>query len=804
MNKLNDNINQDINTIFDTFDHAYGKWAGPNNDPEQFLRYLSGDYSTKYLNLRNTRYLTPQHIEAFLKLKSKDFEAYNQNLTIPKKPINIKESTIDLNSSENRRDYIKHLKKLKENYEFVEAMQKGSKDMNLVFDESLHQVFTQTRKDNNIKGPITIRPFDGLFLYTGKILSENNSKEFIYYMGKNIIKFSKKSGTNEFISGILRDELKIRYKSCINPNMYNFLNVKKIRDYVEDGYDRDRIIMDNFFKNKAFSNNENTFENTYSLERRNNEFDNIYTSKDYRNSKDVKIKTKNIRGQELENPDDIDLNPRILNSVDGYQVQDMKNFLDDNNQISVDIIPYNKIIEIYNLFMASNSPILTNFFGKNLKNIILNIESEILIDFKLSFKKDYKIVLDNVIDDVKLWNENLELAVGESHKYYQKELIVRRLASIINDDLLERFDGSNEYRNLKLYIINNLFYKAFENLKDESYKSKYICYRENEPLFYDKDNLPNGTLLREKIRIENYLINIENINTNKIGVNPYEINFIENLKISKKLIKNKDLRILNKTSDNFNELYLFSFIAACNNYFNFTVLSEHLSNEKMPYAYFILNLKNNLLTKYENYNFNSNKLLLNKQSKQMLNYFFYNNKNLFTVQFNIYKLTEPFELTNPFQHYDERDYDNGIGISYYEVFHINKKNELDDNYSRKDEFMWKLEYNNIGRNINDKIFSTNKIINDDNIIDSSTNNLLIDNFNLYFVGIYFGFDPNNIVGDSIDLNDPRNNKFFANPKNFLRMPYYFSRKSLKSKYLCISPVFEIQDLNGKTLYNFIL
>lgn len=804
MNKLNDNINQDINTIFDTFDHAYGKWAGPNNDPEQFLRYLSGDYSTKYLNLRNTRYLTPQHIEAFLKLKSKEFNYYQQNLNEPQKPINVKEYNIDLNSSQNRRDYIKHLKKLKENYEFVEAMQKGSKDMNLVFDETLHQVFTQTRKDTNLQGPISIRPFDGLFLYTGKILSENNSKEFIYYMGKNIIKFSKNYGNNEFLSGILRDELKIRYKSCINPNMYNFFNVKKIRDWVEDGTDRNSILMDYYFRNKAFSNNENNFENAYSLERKNNEFNNIYSPKNYRNSRDVKIKTKNIRGQELENPDDADLDPRILNSVDGYQVQDMKQFLDINNQISVDIIPYDKIIEIYNLFMASNEPILTNFFGKNLKNIILNIESDRLIEFKPSYRNDYKIVLDNISEDVKLWDENLELAPGESHKYNQKELIVRRLAGIINDDLLERFDGSQPYRNLQVYIINNLFKQAFENLKDESYKSKYICYRENEPLFYDKDNLPNGTLLREKIRIENYLINIENINTNKVGANQFETNFIENLKISKKLIKNKDLRILNKTGDNFNELYLFSFMAACNNYFNFNILSEHLSYEKIPYAYFILNLKNNLITKYENYNFNSNKLLLNRTSKQMLDYFFIRNKNLFTVQFNNYKLTEPFELTNPFQHYDERDYDNGIGISYYEIDHINKKNELDDNYTRKDEFMWKLEYNKVGRGRNNKKYRANKIINDDNIIDAATNNLLIDNFNLYFVGIYFGFDPNNIEGDSIDLNNIRNNKFFANPENFSTMPYYFSRKSLKKKYLCISPVFEIQDLNGITLYNFIL
>ena len=56
-------------------------------------------------------------------------------------------------------------------------------------------------------------------------------------------------------------------------------------------------------------------------------------------------------------------------------------------------------------------------------------------------------------------------------------------------------------------------------------------------------------------------------------------------------------------------------MASCNNYFNFTVLSSHLSNEKIPYAYFILNLKNNLLTKYENYNFNSNKLLLDRQKQ---------------------------------------------------------------------------------------------------------------------------------------------------------------------------------------------
>jgi hypothetical protein len=160
--------------------------------------------------------------------------------------------------------------------DLLEGMQLGSKDMNFNFEENLHQVFTTTRKKTDLQGPSNIKPFDGLFFYTGNNLSETNAKEFIYYMGKNIIKFSKNSGTNEFLSGILRDELKIRYKSCINPNMYNFLNVKKIRDWVEDGTDRGSILRDNTFKNKAFSNNENNFENAYSLER------NIFRPKNFK------------------------------------------------------------------------------------------------------------------------------------------------------------------------------------------------------------------------------------------------------------------------------------------------------------------------------------------------------------------------------------------------------------------------------------------------------------------------------------------------------------------------------------------
>ena len=42
---LDQALNQDRNTVFDVFDHAYGEWSGPKNNPEQFMRYLSDTYS---------------------------------------------------------------------------------------------------------------------------------------------------------------------------------------------------------------------------------------------------------------------------------------------------------------------------------------------------------------------------------------------------------------------------------------------------------------------------------------------------------------------------------------------------------------------------------------------------------------------------------------------------------------------------------------------------------------------------------------------------------------------------------------
>jgi len=121
-------MNQDNNTVFDQFDNFYGKWAGPKSHPDQFMKYLDDTYNNKYLNLKPTRYLKPQHMEAFLKLKTKELDSYNNNMTISK-VIDVKEPTINLKSKENREQYIQYLEKIKEKYEFLEAFQLGSKDM---------------------------------------------------------------------------------------------------------------------------------------------------------------------------------------------------------------------------------------------------------------------------------------------------------------------------------------------------------------------------------------------------------------------------------------------------------------------------------------------------------------------------------------------------------------------------------------------------------------------------------------------------------------------------------------------------
>lgn len=132
MNNLNDSLNQDINTVFDTFDHIYGKLSGPNNNPEKFMGYLNDTYSTKYLNLKNTKYLKPEHLEAFLNLKGKELEPYHKNMAVSK-VIDVKEPTINLKSEENRKLYIEYLKKIKQDYELLEGLQLGSKDMGYDF-----------------------------------------------------------------------------------------------------------------------------------------------------------------------------------------------------------------------------------------------------------------------------------------------------------------------------------------------------------------------------------------------------------------------------------------------------------------------------------------------------------------------------------------------------------------------------------------------------------------------------------------------------------------------------------------------
>ena len=189
---LDQALNQDRNTVFDVFDHAYGEWSGPNNHPNNFMNYLKDTYSTKYLNLKGTRYLNPEHIEAFLKLKTKEFEPYNNGQAVTK-VVDIKEPNINLGPKANRKKYIQYLKNLKNDYQLLESFQLGSKDMNIDFEMDLHQVFTEPRRDEYNRVPVNNSPYNGLFFYTGSVLNENNSKEFIYYMGPHIIKLSKES-----------------------------------------------------------------------------------------------------------------------------------------------------------------------------------------------------------------------------------------------------------------------------------------------------------------------------------------------------------------------------------------------------------------------------------------------------------------------------------------------------------------------------------------------------------------------------------------------------------------------------------
>jgi hypothetical protein len=120
--------NSTPNPILDNFDNFYSKHSKNINsdqeNPKNFLNYLAGDYNTKYLNIKPTRYLDKNHLKAFLDLKSKKFESYKE----PEKKIDVNEPVINLKNNKNRKDYIKHLKKKETDYNLLESLQESQSD----------------------------------------------------------------------------------------------------------------------------------------------------------------------------------------------------------------------------------------------------------------------------------------------------------------------------------------------------------------------------------------------------------------------------------------------------------------------------------------------------------------------------------------------------------------------------------------------------------------------------------------------------------------------------------------------------
>ena len=396
--------------------------------------------------------------------------------------------------------------------------------------------------------------------------------------------------------------------------------------------------------------------------------------------------------------------------------------------------------------------------------------------------------VSGLIPPLPAWT-SVDLTVGFNNNtlnYNQKTNLARRIISFLQ--MVPPLDNFN----LLIPYVQDIIDKL------KILKNKYICYRENESNFYHDDNTaPGGEyMLRENIRIENYLISLEN----KLNNNNQYKDSIENVK---KLFLGKDLRLLIKRNDDFNELYLYNLTALCNNEHNFDLISESYGLEKMSYIFSIINLKNNLFYKYQNYQLNINKLLLNQQSLNFLNaYINTNNENLYTVSHQNYNIIggNGNEYFNPFQYTDpttgaNAEINNEINmISSKRFYGINRPND----------FHWKL---NIIPNPPQPYIDT---------INNTNSNINFNDVNLYLVGIYYGFNPNSaqdfiipllgVGNQNVKIFQNRGVHGIHNQKEYDDLFNFSSNiPTIKKEHLCVSPVFEIQEKSsGNILFNFII
>jgi hypothetical protein len=728
---FNFNSDDDTNLVFDSFDHAYGNYTRPHNDPEQFLKFLDNTYNTKYLNLKKSRFLTSKHLEAFMRLNSKS----NQRAEETKNEIQNKEAVINLNDKQNRKQYIEFLNNLNNDYNLLEAMQNSTKGMSINNrGRSGLQIETNSYiKSDKIKPPIEISPYNGLFLYVGTILSKKNEevkneevknfqsiKEFIYYMDKNIIKFSKIGQSNNFISSILRDELKIRYKSCINPNMY----LNKF-----DGINE---------KSKYYFDAGDEIDKYYALER--------------------------------------DPNNNLENQKKGYLHTDQINITDQKTFTKT------FVENAYNLFQTDNT------FTEQLKNYIYNSSDEFVPGSGDDSKFDNILGLlppPPIFPDLRLpradqndgnpgpvnWQYDTDVTKATSRDYhlsFEKKDIIERVSALI-----QHSNSGNDISPFNKDDLKQFLEKAINNLEEIN---RYICYRENEDNFYEDNIVGPPAKLRTNMRIENYLINLENLGKNN---NDY----VKDLKSIRKNIENKDLRIENKLNEN--EMYLYSILASCNNEYNYNILVKNFKSDKFKYVYAILNLKNNLFYKYENFNFKEYRIKLNQDAKNELQNYYNGGKPLFYVSLFEYNV-QPNNIENPFEAVSTTDYRLMTNPEQIIADEFNKK--VLNPINRNNEYHFKLKINPRKNYRVDNSVSNDKFGGVFNVND----------YNLYLKGIYFGLTPN-------ELDFSRGNYTIPNEYYYLKKRIVVKKyRQLKKKYLCISPVFEIENKNTGIKFNFII
>ena len=116
-------------------------------------------------------------------------------------------------------------------------------------------------------------------------------------------------------------------------------------------------------------------------------------------------------------------------------------------------------------------------------------------------------------------------------------------------------------------------------------KKSYLCFRENEDLFYKKDN-DSRKILRENYRIENYYQNLLSHNS-LFGVASNNVELTKDIKN----ILHMDLRF---DMTGHNELYLIPLYAFVNNEINFNIIKEIIEDIYI-YVFVLLDLKTHKL-----------------------------------------------------------------------------------------------------------------------------------------------------------------------------------------------------------------